>query len=40
MTRRLIEGHGENALTWFLSGMLLIAIIAALLSQVDFGQPL
>jgi hypothetical protein len=34
---RAFEAYSENALTWFFSGMLLIAFIAALLSQVDFG---
>jgi hypothetical protein len=34
---RTIETYSEHALTWFFSGMLLIAFIAVLLSQVDFG---
>jgi len=34
---RSVETYSENALAWFFSGMLLIAVIAALLSQVDFN---
>ncbi len=30
-----LEGSGENALTWFFLGLMLIAVIAVLLGQMD-----
>ena len=32
-----VEAIADNAMTWFFVGLLLIAAIAALLGQVDFG---
>lgn len=32
-----VEAIAGNAMTWFFVGLMLIAAIAALLGQVDFG---
>jgi len=32
-----VESIADNAMTWFFVGLLLIAVIAALLVQVDIG---
>jgi hypothetical protein len=40
MSRRrsqTIETYGDNALTWFFVGMLVIAAVAGLLGQIAFG---
>jgi hypothetical protein len=40
MSRRrshAIETYGDNALTWFFVGMLVIAAVAGLLGQIAFG---
>ncbi len=32
-----VEVNADNAMTWFFVGLVLIAVIATLLGQVDFG---
>jgi hypothetical protein len=37
ITGPFISGHGENALTWFFAGLVIIAAVAGLLGQVVAG---
>jgi hypothetical protein len=35
--QQMTDTFAENAMTWFFSGMMIIALVAGLLSQFDFG---
>jgi hypothetical protein len=39
MSRRKspINGHSENAITWFFTGLLIVAAVAGLLGQIGAG---